>query len=48
MSELVESYNLGISIKEEDLANIDIQDIKNELNKYIDYNELNNYQKNGV
>lgn len=44
--EKIKENNLGISIKEEDLANIDIQDIKNELNKYIDYNELNNYQNN--
>ena len=44
--EAIKKNNLGISIKEEDLANIDIQEIKNRLNKSIDYNKLNSYKNN--
>lgn len=44
--EKIKENNLGISIKEQDLANIDIQDIKNRLNKGIDYNKLNSYKNN--
>ena len=44
--EKIKENNLGISIKEEDLANIDIQEIKNRLNKSIDYNKLNSYKNN--
>ena len=44
--EKIKENNLGISIKEQDLANIDIQEIKNRLNKYIDYDKLNSYHNN--
>lgn len=44
--EKIKENNLGISIKEQDLANIDIQDIKNRLNKSINYNKLNSYKNN--
>lgn len=44
--EKIKENKLGISIKEEDLANIDIQDIKNRLNNNINYNELNKYKNN--
>ena len=44
--EKIKENNLGISIKEEELANIDIQEIKNKLNKGIDYNKLNSYKNN--
>ena len=44
--EKIKENKLGISIKEQDLANIDIQDIKNRIDKYIDYNKLNTYQNN--
>lgn len=44
--EKIKENNLGISIKEVELANIDIQEIKNRLNKSIDYNKLNSYKNN--
>lgn len=44
--EKIKENNLGISIKEKELANIDIKDIKNRLNKDIDYNKLNSYKNN--
>ncbi len=44
--EKIKENNLGISIKEEDLANINIKDIKNRLNNNIDYNKLNKYKNN--
>ena len=44
--EKIKENKLGISIKEQDLVNIDIQDIKNRIDKYIDYNKLNTYQNN--
>lgn len=44
--EKIKENKLGISIKEQDLANIDIQDIKNRLNNNIDYNKLNSYKNN--
>ena len=44
--EKIKENNLGISIKEKELANIDIQEIKNRLNKGIDYNKLNSYKNN--
>ena len=44
--EKIKENKLGISIKEDDLANIDIQDIKNRLNKSINYNKLNSYKNN--
>ena len=37
---------MGISIKEDDLINIDIKDLKDKLNKNIDYNKLNSYENN--
>src|SRR5699024_5784519 len=36
--ENIKKNNLGISIKEDDLINIDIKDLKDKLNKNIDYN----------
>ena len=42
----IKKNNLGISIKEEYLANIDIQELKNRLNTNIDYNKLNKYKNN--
>jgi len=44
--EKIKENNLGISIKEEELANIDIQEIKNRLNKSINYKKLNSYKNN--
>lgn len=44
--EKIKENNLGISIKEVELANIDIQEIKNRLNNNIDYNKLNKYKNN--
>lgn len=44
--EKIKENNLGISIKEKDLVNIDIQEIKNRLNNNIDYNKLNKYKNN--
>lgn len=44
--EQIKENNLGISIKEVDLINIDIKNIKNILNNNIDYNKLNNYKNN--
>lgn len=44
--EKIKENKLGISIKEQDLTNIDIQEIKNRLNNNIDYNKLNKYKNN--
>lgn len=44
--EKIKENNLGISIKEQDLVNIDIQEIKNRLNNNINYNKLNSYKNN--
>ena len=44
--ETIKKNNLGISIKEKELANIDIKEIKNTLNKSIDNNKLNSYKNN--
>lgn len=44
--EKIKENKLGISIKEKELANIDIQEIKNRLNNNIDYNKLNSYKNN--
>lgn len=44
--ENIKKNNLGISIKEDDLINIDIKDLKDKLNKNIDYNKLNSYENN--
>ena len=44
--EKIKENKLGISIKEKDLANIDIQEIKNRLNNNIDNNKLNKYKNN--
>lgn len=44
--EKIKENKIGISIKEQDLTNIDIQEIKNRLNNNIDYNKLNEYKNN--
>ena len=44
--EKIKENKIGISIKEQDLANVDIQEIKNRLNNNIDYNKLNKYKNN--
>ena len=44
--EKIKENNLGISIKEKELANIDIQEIQNRLDNNIDYNKLNRYKNN--
>ena len=45
--EEIKKNKLGISIKEEDLFNLDIEQIENQLKESIDYKRLNTY-KNDV
>ena len=45
--EEIKKNKLGISIREEDLLNLDIEKLEKQLKKEIDYNKLNSYKNDG-